>query len=247
MRETSLRNEQEDRLIKKAAAESLVLKRFVPDPRIRSLILTDDSLKRLEEYRRANGLSNKITYEILEELYERSNSKNPDYIKARSSQKAIDRDLLRNMPDEKEDEEDENMEETNAASPSPQSEPDYTGGAYADYDAPIEPTPGTSDFMMDHEEAKGQSGSKRLLSAEPDARRKRVSESETQEDMAKGKPTPIVVKQSESAPRLTSKSKTSKTSLSLMKRQEDYSKVQEIFGQESVDLITKSYAEQIAT
>lgn len=88
LREMNLRNEQEDKTIRKAVAESLVLKRHRPDPRHRILILTKESNQKLEDFRRAKGLSNRLPYETLEELYENTNTSNPDYILARSRQRA---------------------------------------------------------------------------------------------------------------------------------------------------------------
>lgn len=91
MRELSLRSEQEDDLIRRAVADSLVFKRYRPDPRHRIMVLTEDSHKRLEELRQVKGLSSGFPIDTLEDLYDNEYSRDAEYVLAKSRQRAIER------------------------------------------------------------------------------------------------------------------------------------------------------------
>lgn len=91
MHGVNIRSEQEDMIVRKAVAESNVLKRYRPDPKMRTLILTADFRKLLDNFRVTNELSGKVPYSVLEKLYDQMHSKDPEYVLARDEQKAIER------------------------------------------------------------------------------------------------------------------------------------------------------------
>lgn len=64
MDELRIRNDLEDEMVKKAIADSLVLKRFRPDPSSKVMILDNESMSKLLEFRNKKGLSNTIPPEF---------------------------------------------------------------------------------------------------------------------------------------------------------------------------------------
>lgn len=95
MRELRIRNTQEEEKVKRAVADSLVMKRHRRDPTSRVMTLTDDSMKRLFEFSKEKGLPNTIPGEYLEQLYHNTHARDVDYILARKKQDAIERELVR--------------------------------------------------------------------------------------------------------------------------------------------------------
>lgn len=89
MNELRIRNDQEDEMVRRAIADSLVLKKHRPDPRSKVMILDDESMKKLLEFRNQKGLSNSIPADFLVQLYEQSYSRNADYVLAKQRRNAI--------------------------------------------------------------------------------------------------------------------------------------------------------------
>lgn len=91
MNELRIRQDEEEEMVRRAIADSLVLKKYRPDPKSKVMLLDSDSIKKLIDFRTKKGLPQSLPSDHLEELYEQSFVNNIDYIMAKRRRNEIEK------------------------------------------------------------------------------------------------------------------------------------------------------------
>lgn len=89
----TLRDTQEEEMIRQAMAERLVIKKYRPNPEFKTMIYTQDSERKLIEFAKNKGLGDKIPLNYLEDMYYNDLSRDYRFVAAQQARKRIEHEI----------------------------------------------------------------------------------------------------------------------------------------------------------
>lgn len=248
MESIALRNTQEEEMIKQALAESLVIKKYRPDPAFKTMIYTPDSEMKLHNFAKEKGLSNKVPLNYLEEMYNSEHSGDYRFVAAKQMRGRIEHELTRVPVTSKSSAQQmlrEDLADSDEINQQSYRQEEVGEEGYINTEEEEVADGGNDEEMV--EESTSHEPQVSNMPSKPDisSRKKRPSESDLQEDPKLPKmDSPRVTPSTSDIPmREVAKGKMSKTDIRLSKNQEGFLKVQSFLSQEKIDLLVKSFAE----